>query len=724
MNPINRRNFFEKTFAVGVTTFISINSLEAFASTNQDSPFKDELMDKNDIIPAPDDPTQWSSWREALHQWKIKKRAELNYDGSSYRSKPFEWVSSAFSCCFIMMCDAEFYDYQKNEYTINHLIKEGKLRYGGYDSVVLWHAYPRIGLDDRNQFDFYREMPHGLAGLKNVVKQFHQTNIKVFIDYNPWDTGTRREQNSDIDVLIDIIKSIDADGIFLDTMKDAPDFRAKLDVVKPGLVMEGEIALPLEHIESHHLSWAQWFKDSKVPGVYRNKWFEPCHMQHAIDRWSNDKTPQLHAAWMNGSGIMIWENIFGQWIGWSERDKTIYRTMYAIQHHYHDLFSGDGWTPLSQESFVSGVYINLWEDEGIQLWTLVNRNEYPVHGVIMKTAVKKEMRYFDLVKGEEFNTEIENGTISFSGNICNRGIASFLSIAKTKINTDFENFLSKQRENFRSASDDTSIPLKNNQLIKAKETVKHSSLLKGMVVVPDASLKLNLEFTLREIGAYCNIQDYIAISASNKQFLPYHITKEVEINKFAIDETPITNDQFKEFIDGSGYKPRIRENFLKHWKNGQIPSGQEDHPVVYVDLEDARAYAKWAGKRLPSEFEWQFAAQGTNALNYPWGNEMEKNKCNPNTNGETTSVKAFPDGISPFGCYDMCGNTWEWTESEYSDGRSRFVMLKGGSCYKAKGSVWYTDGGPQKNNFIAKMLLMWPGLDRCATVGFRCAIDL
>jgi formylglycine-generating enzyme required for sulfatase activity len=71
----------------------------------------------------------------------------------------------------------------------------------------------------------------------------------------------------------------------------------------------------------------------------------------------------------------------------------------------------------------------------------------------------------------------------------------------------------------------------------------------------------------------------------------------------------------------------------------------------------------------------------------------------------------------------MCGNTWEWTESERSDGRTRFAMIRGGSYYEAKGSPWYMDGGPQPCNFAAKVLLMWPGLDRCATVGFRCAAD-
>ena len=177
-------------------------------------------------------------------------------------------------------------------------------------------------------------------------------------------------------------------------------------------------------------------------------------------------------------------------------------------------------------------------------------------------------------------------------------------------------------------------------------------------------------------------------------------------------------------MDKSGYKPRIPENFLRHWVKGEIPAGKEDHPVVYVDIEDARAYARWKGKRLPSQDEWQFAAQGLNALDYPWGKVMESNRCNLNTAGETTTVKAFPSGISPFGCFDMCGNTWELTGNVYSDGRTRFVMLKGGSCYKAEGSEWYMDGGAQKNSFVAKVLLIWPGLDRCSTVGFRCAVDL
>jgi formylglycine-generating enzyme required for sulfatase activity len=186
----------------------------------------------------------------------------------------------------------------------------------------------------------------------------------------------------------------------------------------------------------------------------------------------------------------------------------------------------------------------------------------------------------------------------------------------------------------------------------------------------------------------------------------------------------VTNAQYAEFLRASGYRPRHPENHLKHWAGGAPPPGKGEHPVVYVCLEDARAYAAWACKRLPTEEEWQYAAQGPSGLRYPWGAGMEPGRCNGGEAGGTTPVTAFPSGLSPFGCYDLCGNVWEWTESERSDGRTRFAILKGGSWYRALGSDWYMDGGPQPSDFAAKMLLMWPGLDRCATVGFRCAVDL
>jgi formylglycine-generating enzyme required for sulfatase activity len=130
--------------------------------------------------------------------------------------------------------------------------------------------------------------------------------------------------------------------------------------------------------------------------------------------------------------------------------------------------------------------------------------------------------------------------------------------------------------------------------------------------------------------------------------------------------------------------------------------------VVNVDLDDARAYARWAGKRLPTEEEWQYAAQGPDGRIYPWGNEMQPGRCNGGQTGSTTPVKAYPDGCSPFGCYDLCGNVWHWTESERTDGRTRFCIIRAAHYHAARARTG-TDGGPRPANFATKFLMMWPG---------------
>lgn len=88
----------------------------------------------------------------------------------------------------------------------------------------------------------------------------------------------------------------------------AATFRAALDAAKPGVVLEAEGMPPIEQLHDHHLSWAQWFADSDAPGVLQHKWLERRHMQHQTRRWDRDHSAELHSAWMNGSGVMVWGN--------------------------------------------------------------------------------------------------------------------------------------------------------------------------------------------------------------------------------------------------------------------------------------------------------------------------------------------------------------------------------------------------------------------------------
>jgi formylglycine-generating enzyme required for sulfatase activity len=673
------------------------------------------------VLPAPANPAEWPAFRAALAEWRTQARAQYHYRDDLYTRSDFKWVSSCYSCCFLMLCDSTFYNSAEGRYTVDGFLDRAQADFGGYDALVLWQAYPRIGVDGRNQFDFYRDMPGGLAGLREVTRRLHERNIKVFIDYNPWDTGTRREPVDDPDALVEILKAIDADGIFLDTLATGgAEFRTRLDQIRPGLVLEGEGALPIENIHDYLMSWAQWFPDDYVPGVLRNKWFERRHIQHQIARWDRDHTAELQRAWMNGSGMMVWENVFGSWVGWNRRDRSVLRSMLPIQRRYSNVFAGEGWTPLVPTQ-KTGVFASLWESSGLRLWTVVNRNAAAVDGAILRLPHAEGADYFDLIPGATAKTSADGASLTLSGTIPAHGIEAFLAGRSSDLGSDFGPFLASQRKLSETAGADTAFPALHTRLERVRRTSRFSTTPKMMADIEAVRFRLRVLFRIRECGFYDSQSDISLTDPSLHQLV--WIERPVDLGRYAIDLTPVTNQQFADFLRASGYKPKHPENFLKHWSNGAPPPSKGDHPVVYVDIDDARAYARWANKRLPAEEEWQYAAAGPAELRYPWGKLMDPGMCN-GSNADTTRVMAFPGGRSPFGCYDMCGNTWEWTESVREDGRTRFCILKGGSFYQAAGSEWYTDGGPQPNQFAAKFLLMWPGLDRCATIGFRCAVDL
>ena len=181
--------------------------------------------------------------------------------------------------------------------------------------------------------------------------------------------------------------------------------------------------------------------------------------------------------------------------------------------------------------------------------------------------------------------------------------------------------------------------------------------------------------------------------------------KKIFLDSFLIDKTPVTNGDYQKFIKASGY------HFPEHWKNGSPRKGEEKHPVYNISWYDAEAYALWAGKRLPTEEEWEKAARGTDKRLYPWGNNFDVNFCNIwRKNKGATPVEKYLLGRSYYGLYDMAGNVWEWTDTP--DDEKKSYIIKGGS---------WSDNEKTAQCFYKQFELADKKYDN---LGFRCAKDV
>ncbi|MBI1879105.1 MAG: formylglycine-generating enzyme family protein [Chloroflexi bacterium] len=152
-----------------------------------------------------------------------------------------------------------------------------------------------------------------------------------------------------------------------------------------------------------------------------------------------------------------------------------------------------------------------------------------------------------------------------------------------------------------------------------------------------------------------------SLESAEPNELPQHL---VDLAAYRIGKYAVTNAQYAEFVKQAKYPAPPKGGWF-----GKIPPKDKfDHPVVSVSWYDARAYCEWLSQqtgriyRLPTEAEWEKAARGTDGRLYPWGNEWNAGRCNC-ANTQTTAVAAYTAGQSPYGCYDMIGNVWEWTST-------------------------------------------------------------
>jgi formylglycine-generating enzyme required for sulfatase activity len=675
----------------------------------------------SETLAGPAEGKSVEEWARAMRAWREAERARISYDGREYARHQLLWTQRSFVQPQAMVEDRYLYDPASGRYTVDRYLDDLEKRYGGIDSVLLWAIYPNIGIDARNQHDMLRAMPGGLAGLRTMVEDFHRRGVRVLFPAMPWDAGTRAEGMGLAEATARILAEVGADGVNGDTMFGfGHEYRRASDETGHILAFETENSISdMRLLEWTTMSWGYW-AHQPVPEVSRYKWLEPRHMVHISERFARNRTAGLQAAFFNGVGYESWENVWGIWNGISSRDAHALRRIGAIERAMADLLVSPDWQPHAAHP-EGGVFASLFPLKGRRLWLLVNRDEGDLDEVALRIPAHAGERYFDLWNGGEIPAVAEGGVALLRFPMEGHGYGAVLALAEGEVSPELQNLL-------RFSAGEARIPLSSldaswhplpQRMVEIPATRPAREAPEGMIPVPAAKFR----FQVSAVAIEGDDEPGVDVQFPWEPLPRRNHDQLLDVHSFYIDRTPVTNAQFALFLAATQYQPRDDYNFLRDWKDGAPRPGWEGKPVTWVSLEDARAYAQWAGKRLPHSWEWQYAAQGLDGRIYPWG-VGEDDAAAPQGDRDETwpdDVDAHPRGASPFGALDMVGNVWQWTD-EFEDEHTRSAVLRGGSYYRAKGSDWYF---PQNRRLgeQARLLLLSPGKDRAATLGFRCVVD-
>jgi gamma-glutamyl hercynylcysteine S-oxide synthase len=689
------------------------------------------------------------------------------FDDALFRRSDLQWMKNTYIMLLQFAWDKEFFDPKEEKYTFyKNLFKYDSLT-GGYDIYTLWPTWPRLGLDQRNQWDIYRDLPGGLKELNKQVDFIHQHGKKYFISYNPWDESTRKEDQ--FEGMEELLRSTGADGVVLDTKGSSSfELQAAADKVKPGIIMYSEgMAIPkdMPGIVSGRVH------DALVlpPPVNLNKFIKPDFAIFRVLQLADDRLHrELAISFFNGYGVEINTMRPGR-PSWVTEEYSYLGKTTRILRENNSVFHNYQWVPLLP-TLTDSVYVNQWSANDKAIFTIYSAKPAGYKGPLFEiSGLPGNKHLVDLWNHKETEAGEKNGkklipaevdpfdkswlNTRREGNAGCIGLFPVLIEARLSgetlvfsANKGDKIILTGENPTYRSKQ--YSFPVKENSIgvrdyfeITTEKIViqlfDKSELMDERVLYLKNDIPVLVSSIARTKLAQKTAKGMVKIPAGDFRFytkrdpesqepfiaLPdYSDTTVIHMETFYIDKYPVTNMEFKDFIKMTGYAPRDTANYLKHWIKGNIPAGEENYPVVYVCREDALAYAAWATKRLPTEAEWQYAAQGTGMNKYSWGNTMDSTKCNFKLN-HPTSVSAYPQGASPFGVEDLIGNVWQLTNDLFDIGNYCYTIIKGGSFYHPTSSIWYITGGPLPADHPEILLIISPGLDRNSTVGFRCVKD-
>lgn len=341
---------------------------DGFVRMAPDASFNDTVEIRLSAIDA--------GWPEAFGRYREDWASE--YDFSEYDREDLQWIRETAVHHFLFLYGNEGFDHKTGTFDVDGLLKMGEA-FGGFDTVTFWNQYPRLGVDERNQWDFHRDFPGGMEALKAAVEEFHKRGVRVLLPFIPWDRGCEESTRSMGDQFAELIQETDADGYQMDTMSSAPfSFRKKADKVKKGVLLQTQFHPVKNHpVEFITSSWDEYWGHGAMPEADVLRFMLPRHIAPMVSRWQRQEGKQelIQRAIFGGTPIIIWTDVFGRTMPYTEEQKQMIREWKTVYLKYREIFQGGASVPMYPTDR-EGVYCNLYSDNcGGDIYAIYNERD-------------------------------------------------------------------------------------------------------------------------------------------------------------------------------------------------------------------------------------------------------------------------------------------------------------------------------------------------------------
>ena len=299
------------------------------------------------------------SWQNGLLKvFRDKKLYDLSYfNDSLYKRKDLAWVRNTYLMHLMMSWDKFFYNATQNKYTLPSFVDRGNKLYGGDDIITIWPSWPTLGLDQRNQFDLYKDLPGGLSAIKKISNDLIAENKHLFVSYNPWDVDTHKQNH--YSGLSWLINNTNADGVVLDTQGSSSDtLQNSADTVRKGVIMYSEgMAVPkdMQGIIAGRVHNALYYP----PMLNLNKFIQPGFSIYRVaELYKEPIQREFATSFFNGYGTEINIMAAGQ-PEWVEKQYAFLGKTTQLLRQLSDNFNSNNATPLIPTT-ADSIWVNQW----------------------------------------------------------------------------------------------------------------------------------------------------------------------------------------------------------------------------------------------------------------------------------------------------------------------------------------------------------------------------